>query len=339
MKDRLGFVSKPSVSATEKVLSTSTGLTKTVYNPAALKAAQKTLLVSTPAVDSNEAQKKKQEALKLQQDVRKRKQEILEKHIETQKMLISKLEKNKTMKSEDKAEIMKTLEILTKNITKLKDEVKSTSPGRCLPKSIKTKTQMQKELLDTELDLYKKMQAGEEVTELRRKYTELQLEAAKRGILSSGRGRGIHTRGRGAAHGRGRGRGRGRGVPGHAVVDHRPRALEISAFTETDREDLLPHFAQYGEIEDCQIDDSSLHAIITFKTRAEAEAAAIHGARFKGQDLKLAWNKPIANMSAVETEEVEPDEEEFQEESLVDDSLLQDDDEEEEDNESRSWRR
>uniref|UniRef100_A0A452UG23 RNA binding motif protein 26 n=1 Tax=Ursus maritimus TaxID=29073 RepID=A0A452UG23_URSMA len=342
VKDRLGFVSKPSVSATEKVLSTSTGLTKTVYNPAALKAAQKTLLVSTSAVDNNEAQKKKQEALKLQQDVRKRKQEILEKHIETQKMLISKLEKNKAMKSEDKAEIMKTLEVLTKNITKLKDEVKAASPGRCLPKSIKTKTQMQKELLDTELDLYKKMQAGEEVTELRRKYTELQLEAAKRGILSSGRGRGIHSRGRGAAHGRGRGRGRGRGVPGHAVVDHRPRALEISAFTESDREDLLPHFAQYGEIEDCQIDDSSLHAVITFKTRAEAEAAAVHGARFKGQDLKLAWNKPITNISKSVFKSVT-----FflffffwfQEESLVDDSLLQDDDEEEEDNESRSWRR
>uniref|UniRef100_A0A452UFZ5 RNA binding motif protein 26 n=1 Tax=Ursus maritimus TaxID=29073 RepID=A0A452UFZ5_URSMA len=285
VKDRLGFVSKPSVSATEKVLSTSTGLTKTVYNPAALKAAQKTLLVSTSAVDNNEAQKKKQEALKLQQDVRKRKQEILEKHIETQKMLISKLEKNKAMKSEDKAEIMKTLEVLTKNITKLKDEVKAASPGRCLPKSIKTKTQMQKELLDTELDLYKKMQAGEEVTELRRKYTELQLEAAKRGILSSGRGRGIHSRGRGAAHGRGRGRGRGRGVPGHAVVDHRPRALEISAFTESDREDLLPHFAQYGEIEDCQIDDSSLHAVITFKTRAEAEAASLYFFSF----LALLW--------------------------------------------------
>lgn len=43
-----------------QVLSTSTGLTKTVYNPAALKAAQKTLSVSTPAVDNNEAQKKKQ---------------------------------------------------------------------------------------------------------------------------------------------------------------------------------------------------------------------------------------------------------------------------------------
>lgn len=32
-------------------------------------------------------------------------------------------------------------------------------------------------------------------------------------------------------------------MPGHVVVDHRPRALEISAFTESDREDLLPHFA------------------------------------------------------------------------------------------------
>uniref|UniRef100_A0A670KEQ6 RNA-binding protein 26 n=1 Tax=Podarcis muralis TaxID=64176 RepID=A0A670KEQ6_PODMU len=353
VKERLGPVPASNIEPAEaqsasteavQVLSTSTGLTKTVYNPAALKAAQKMLpVVNSSMLDSSEAQKKKQEALRLQQDVRKKKQEILEKHIETQKMLISKLEKNKTMKSEDKAEIMKTLETLTNSITKLKDELKGVSTPASTPlKNMKTKTQMQKELLDTELDLYKKMQAGEEVTELRRKYTELQLEAAKRGILSSGRGRGIHTRGRGASRGRGRGgrgRGRGRGVPSHAVVDHRPRALEISAFTENDREDLLPHFAQYGEIEDCQIDDSSLHAVITFKTRAEAEAAAIHGSRFKGQDLKLAWNKPVANISTMETEETEPDEEEFQEESLVDDSLLQDDDEEDDDNESRSWRR
>uniref|UniRef100_A0A8C6X4I1 RNA-binding protein 26 n=1 Tax=Naja naja TaxID=35670 RepID=A0A8C6X4I1_NAJNA len=323
VKERLGPVPASNIEPIEaqsasaetvQVLSTSTGLTKTVYNPAALKAAQKILpVVNTALLDSNEAQKKKQEALRLQQDVRKKKQEILEKHIETQKMLISKLEKNKNMKLEDKAEIMKTLEALTNSITKLKDELKGVSSTSTPVKSMKTKTQMQKELLDTELDLYKKMQAGEEVTELRRKYTELQLEAAKRGILSSGRGRGMHTRGRGASRGRGRGvrgRGRGRSLSVHAVVDHRPRALEISAFTENDREDLLPHFAQYGEIEDCQIDDSSLHAVITFKTRAEAEAAAIHGSRFKGQDLKLAWNKPVTNMSAVETEETEPDEEE-----------------------------
>ncbi|XP_054829581.1 RNA-binding protein 26 isoform X2 [Eublepharis macularius] len=313
--------------------------TEPVQNVTKLSVKERLGFVPKPPTPTTE-----KEALRLQQDVRKKKQEILEKHIETQKMLISKLEKNKNRKSEDKSEIMKTLETLTNSISKLQDELKgvSSAPTNTPLKNLKTKTQMQKELLDTELDLHKKMQAGEEVTELRRKYTELQLEAAKRGILSSGRGRGIHTRGRGVSRGRGRGvrgRGRGRGVPVHAVVDHRPRALEISAFTENDREDLLPHFAQYGEIEDCQIDDSSLHAVITFKTRVEAEVAAVHGARFKGQDLKLAWNKPVTNMSAVETDETEPDEEEFQEESLVDDSLLQDDDEDDDDNESRSWRR
>nr|DBA33067.1 TPA: hypothetical protein GDO54_000799 [Pyxicephalus adspersus] len=335
IKERLGFIAKHTTITTDKVLSTSTGLTKTVYNPDALKAIQKSV-VYTP-VDSSEAQKKKQEALKLQQDVRRKKQEILEKHIETQKMLISKLEKNKNMKAEDKAEILKTLGLLTNNITKLRDELKAVSSTGAALRSSKSKAQMQKELLDTELDLYKKLQAGEDVAELRRKYTELQLEAAKRGILSSGRGRGAHIRGRGMA----RGRGRGRGIPVHAVLDHRPRALEISGFSEGDREDLLPHFAQYGEIEDCQIDDSSRHAIITFKTRAEAEAAAVHGAHFKGQDLKLGWHKPVPNACNTEAEDAEQEEEEFHEDSVVDDSLLQDDDEEEEedDNESRSWRR
>lgn len=332
IKERLGFIAKRTPTTTDKVFSTSTGLTKTVYNPEALKAMQKSVSYSTHNTD---AQKKKQETLKLQQDVRKKKQEILEKHIETQKMLITKLEKNKSMKADDKADILKTLETLTNSITKLRDELKAVSSAGNAVRRNRSKVQMQKELLDTELDLYKKLQAGEDVAEMRRKYTELQLEAVKRGILSSVRVRGAHMRGRGMS--RGRGRGRGRGV--HAVVDHRPKALEIAGFSEGDREDLLPHFAQFGEIEDCQIDDSSLRAMISFRTRAEAEAAAVHGAHFKGQDLKLAWSKPVANPSSAEVEDAEAEEEEFPEESAVDITLLQDDDEEEEDNESRSWRR
>lgn len=67
-------------------------------------------------------------------------------------------------------------------------------------------------------------------------------QAAKRGILAPGRGRGLFTRGRGSARGRAS-RGRGRGAPVHAVVDHRPRALKISGFVDSDRVDLLPHFA------------------------------------------------------------------------------------------------
>ncbi|XP_051882263.1 RNA-binding protein 26 isoform X2 [Pristis pectinata] len=338
VKDRLGFATKRTEPApTEKVLSTTTGLTKTVYNPAALKAVQK---LGTVSSDATEAPKKKQDTLRLQQDVRKKKHEILAKHIDTQKILISKLEKNKKMKPEDKAEIMKTLQTLTKTITKLQDELKASGTSSSLPKTMKTKAQMQRELLDTELDLYKKVQAGEDITELRKKYNELQLEAAKRGILSSVRGRGHNSRGRGGHRGRGRGhRGRGRSLPFHSVVDHRPKSLTISGFSERDQDEVLPHFAQFGEIEDCQIDDGSCHAVITYKTRAEAEAAALHGIRFKGQDLQLAWYKPGSATTVVEPEDVEADEEEFQEESLIDDSLLQDDDDEDDDNESRSWRR
>ncbi|CAJ1049523.1 RNA-binding protein 26 [Xyrichtys novacula] len=328
VKDRLGLP-KPAAPV-EKVFSTSMGLTKTVYNPAALKAAQKT---------SEEALKKKQEALRLQQDVRKKKQEILEKHIETQKLLISKLEKNKAMKAEDKAKIMETLGMLTKSITKLQEEIKEISSSNQL-RTAKSKAQAQKELLDAELDLFKKTQAGEDTALLKIKYTQLQIEAAKRGLLSPGRGRGVHPRGRGTLRGRGRGtRGRGRGVPVHAVVDHRPRALEISGFSDADHVNLLPHFAQFGEIEDCQIDEISLSAVITYKTRAEAEQAAFHGVRFNNQTLRLSWHKAVTTLNAVDADEAEPEDDEYPEESLSDDALLQDDDEEEDDNEPRPWRR
>uniref|UniRef100_A0A8C7YRV8 RNA binding motif protein 26 n=1 Tax=Oryzias sinensis TaxID=183150 RepID=A0A8C7YRV8_9TELE len=336
IKDRLGPMlpvnSEPSQesSAASQVFSTSTGLTKTVYNPTALKAAQRT---------SDEALKKKQEALKLQQDVRKKKQEILEKHIETQKLLISRLEKNKGMKAEDKAKIMKTLDTLTKSITKLQEEIKGISSFVNPLRTAKSKVQAQKELLDIELELYQKTQAGEDTALLKIKYTQLQIEAAKRGLLSPGRGRGVHAAGHSAVRARGRGsRGRGRGMPMHAVVDHRPRALEISGFNDEDRVNLLPHFAQYGEIEDCQMDENSPTAVVTYKTRAEAERAALHGLRFNNQTLRLAWHKPAMTLSTAEEEE-EPQEDEYPEESLSDDALLQDDDEEEDDNEPRSWRR
>uniref|UniRef100_A0A8C2BAW3 RNA-binding protein 26 n=1 Tax=Cyprinus carpio TaxID=7962 RepID=A0A8C2BAW3_CYPCA len=341
VKDRLGPLPtahpEPSHNpgGAPQVFSTSTGLTKTVYNPAALKAGQKGAPFGSATVSAEDVLKRKQEALKLQQDVRKKKQEILEKHIQTQKLLISKLEKNRSMKAEDKALIMQTLTTFTNSITKLQEEMKGLSGANALRTTLKSKAQAQKELLDTELDLYKKMQAGEDTAELKIKYTQLQLEAAKRGLLTPGRGRGAHGRGRGAL----RSRGRGRGVPTHSVVDHRTRALEISGFTEADRVDLLPHFAQYGEIEDCQMEDSSLSAIITYKTRAEAEQAAVHGVRFNNQELRLAWHKSTASLNTTDPDEVEPEDEEFPEGSLVDDSLLQDDDEEEDDNEPRSWRR
>uniref|UniRef100_A0AAZ3SJD5 RNA binding motif protein 26 n=1 Tax=Oncorhynchus tshawytscha TaxID=74940 RepID=A0AAZ3SJD5_ONCTS len=303
MKERLGLP------LNQEVFSTSTGLTKTVYNMAALKAAQKTALFAGVAA-TEEAMKNKQEAL-LQQEMRKKKQEILEKHIETQKLLICKLEKNKTMKTGDKAVIMTTLGTLTKSITKLQQEIKGLSNPSGVRGAPKSKAQAQKELLDTELDLYKKTQSGEDTVQLKIRYTQLQLEAAKRGILAPGRGRGAHARGRGGLRGRGRGRGcRGRGLPVHSTVDHRPRALEISGFTETDLQDLLPHFAQFGELEDCQIDEPSCLAVITYRSRPEAEQAALHSVRLNGSDLRLSWHKPAVSLTSQEPDEQETDHDE-----------------------------
>ncbi|KAL1021647.1 hypothetical protein UPYG_G00016110 [Umbra pygmaea] len=346
VKERLGVSSKPagvSSGPAGKVFSTSTGLTKTVYNMAAMKAAQKSVLFASAAA-TEEAMKNKQEALRLQQEMRKKKQEILEKHIQTQKLLISKLEKNKTMKPEDKAVIMSTLGTLTNSITKLQEEIKATSNPAALRGVPKSKAQAQRELLDTELDLYQKSQSGEDIAQLKIRYTQLQLEAAKRGILVPGRGRGTHARGRGSLRsrgrgGRGRGRGRGRGQPVHSTVDHRPRALEISGFSDADRQDLLPHFAQFGELEDCEVDESACLAVITYKSRAEAEQAAVHGVRLNNSELRLSWHKPPISLSSQDPDDQEPDDDEFQEESLVDDTLLQDDDEEDDDNEPRPWRR
>ncbi len=107
------------------------------------------------------------------------------------------------MKAEDKALIMQTLTTLTNSITKQQEEMKALSSANALKTTFKSKAQVhtqsqstiskkwvflhacmsdaslfqaQKELLDTELDLYKKLQAGEDIAELKIKYTQLQLE-------------------------------------------------------------------------------------------------------------------------------------------------------------------
>ncbi|XP_072255090.1 RNA-binding protein 27 [Pyxicephalus adspersus] len=90
------------------------------------------------ASNQNTSVEENSEALKLQQDMRKKKQEMLEKQIEYQKMLISKLEKNKTMKAEERMEIMKTLKVLDEKISQVKDELKTIAA----PSKVKSKTEV-----------------------------------------------------------------------------------------------------------------------------------------------------------------------------------------------------
>ncbi|KAM4037954.1 RNA-binding protein 27 isoform 2-T2 [Anomaloglossus baeobatrachus] len=302
---------------------------KMVYNSAAgSKVANKNPAGSKP-VDVQDALKKKQEALKLQQDMRKKKQEMLEKQIEYQKMLISKLEKNKNMKAEERTEIMKTLKELDEKISQVKDELKILAA----PSKVKSKIEAQKELLDAEMDFHKRLSSGEDTTELRKKLNQLQIEAARLGILPAGRGKSMPMLSRGRGRGRG---GRGRGSLSHMVVDHRPKTISVAGFYEKEKEELLQHFAKFGDLDELKEEEFPPTVILTFKTRQEAENAANQGSKFKGRKLIVCWHKPKTPSMSTEVEEEEPKEEETE---TSDTFLHEDDDEDEDEDESRSWRR
>ncbi|XP_073680351.1 RNA-binding protein 27 isoform X3 [Garra rufa] len=321
-------------------------LPKGPYSRTVLKTASKSLGKTAKVLEAQEVLKKKQEALKLQQDMRKKKQEMLEKQIECQKVLINRLEKNRGMKPEERANIMKTLKELTEKISQLKNEISPTSQATANTTQTKSKTDAQKELLDAELDFHKKLTSGEDTTDLKRRLGQLQVEATRLGLIPAGRGKPPAAPSRGRGRGRGRSL-RGRGGGNHMVVDHRPRALNIIGFTQEEKEELMPHFVKFGEIEELR-DHDATSVVMTFKTRSEAENAANQGAKFKGRILQISWYKP--KTPSVSTE---PEEEESKEEvnaagihvmtEPVSPFLLpeeeEEDDDEDDEYESRSWRR
>ncbi|XP_036403903.1 RNA-binding protein 27-like isoform X1 [Megalops cyprinoides] len=317
-----------------QAMTTSTSLQKGAYSSSVVKMTSKTMGKAAKALEAHEALKKKQEALKLQQDMRKKKQEMVEKQIECQKVLINRLEKNKNMKPEERAKIMSTLKELSDKISLLKDEMKPASNSAAKSAQPKTKIDAQKELLDAELDFHKKLSSGEDTTDLKRRLSQLQMEAARLGLIPAGRGKPAPARGRG----RGRGRSvRGRGGGSHMVVDHRPRALAILGVTKEEKDELMPHFVKFGEIEELR-DHDATSVVVTFKTRSDAENAANQGAKFKGRTLQMSWYKPKTPSVSTEPEEEESKEEESESSLLLPEEEEEDDDEEDED-ESRSWRR
>ncbi|XP_057216774.1 RNA-binding protein 27 isoform X2 [Triplophysa rosa] len=311
-------------------------LPKSPFSRTVLKTASKSLGKTAKVLEAQEVQKKKQEALKLQQDMRKKKQEMLEKQIECQKVLINRLER----KPEERANIMKTLKELTEKISQLKNEISPTSHATV--NATKSKTDAQKELLDAELDFHKKLTAGEDTTDLKRRLGQLQVEATRLGLIHAGRGKPTTALTRGRGRGRGRSL-RGRGGGNHMVVDHRPRAINIFGFTQEEKEELLPHFVNFGEIEELREQDAT-SVVMTFKTRSEAENAANQGAKFKGRVLQISWYKPkTPSVSTEPEEELKEDVNTPGLHETVSPFLLpeeeEEDDDEDDDYESRSWRR
>ena len=156
-----------------------------------------------------EADVKKVEAVKKTEELRKSKQQLLEKLIDEQKKLILKMEEKKgCLKAEEKTAMMTLLKSLTSSIEKTKEDIKALISQQSLPFSRKNISDIQKELLDAELELFNAQQDGnEEVEEIQKKVNRLKVEAAQKGLLPTsrpprGRGggfaaalRGMHHRG------------------------------------------------------------------------------------------------------------------------------------------------
>lgn len=199
---------------------------------AAIKRSQEILAAKEALKKKQEEQKR--EATKLQVDLQRRKQELLDKQLQQQRVLIERLEKNKsTMKAEERAAVMQTVRTLQETIEKLKRDLQQQPPASApttkksassvvggqvqhqaataaaaVP-TAKSVEEARKAVLDTEIELYQKQMEGSDTTELQHRLQELNtlIHQAHRGQPSSRRAiasarmglRGRGSRGAGAS--------------------------------------------------------------------------------------------------------------------------------------------
>ncbi|KAH3841862.1 hypothetical protein DPMN_115343 [Dreissena polymorpha] len=330
---------------------------QTPYVPAALKAKPVASqgFVSPTAVGAanfvSRMEKVKQiEAMKTEAalkklELAKHKQDLLEKQIEQQKKLITALEK-KDLTDANKKTIMETLKTLTNSIDKLRVELGGTLA------LVKSPEQAKREILDVELELMTKSSSGEDTAQLKRKLEELTQVANSMGLIGRGRGRGAVARGRATKWvasgvssvpsvglpGRGRGRGLfGRGAVAVRTLDRRPKVLEVTGWETEEKQELTTHLNSLRSVEKVEVGEESTCAIVTFKTRRDAEMGILHGSKFKNKTLKMVWHipKPDFSRSISSTSADTDDQEEIDEEALLGGG---DDDEDEDSNEDRAWR-
>ncbi|KAG1682392.1 RNA-binding protein 26 [Nymphon striatum] len=385
IKDRLGpskgalvnnngsELNAPSKTQEKAVVFSSGGnLARTVINTSALKKSN-TVTQNNSLTEANKKKvlEQRKENLKKKADLQKRKQDLLENQIQQQKLLIEKIEKNKSLPAKEKMSIMITIKALSTHIEATKEQI-SESQKQVFPSTnVKSKQEAQKDILDAELEIYNRQHSGTDTTELHRKVAELKHEREKQpNSESKGEGKekgekeneerknenlkavslGLIGRGGKAFRGSRAPRGRGNMTWGNRVnrtnVDHRPKKLLVRTINGNipDKMELINHFAKLVQVEDCISGKNGI--IMSFKTRKDAESAATYGTKFKDRTLHLTWYKePYSefhkklneNDLLLDTEDVENQDED---EAFMDngDDILGDDDEEE-DSEARSWRR
>ncbi|XP_076337242.1 RNA-binding protein 26-like isoform X2 [Tachypleus tridentatus] len=303
LNNKIPANSTPTEDNTERavIFSSSGNLSRTVFNPAALKKNNTlTATQGTPLKKSKEEQKKESFVKKM--EVQKKREELLSSYFQEQKILLEKWKKRKNDK--EKEEVKQTLTSLNKMIESLQNDMRKDS---------------------------------EEIKELQQTtgIPKSKSEAKSLGLLDrSSRGRG----GRGSMP---RGRSfRGRGSRNLTSVDHRPRKIIVSGTEEVKKDDMHMHFVQFGEIESVEEAQNGIVVAFKTRRDAEKAIAlgsnygdqAITLAWYREPTSSIADTSGLTDTLEEEEEIIEGEEENVED-------LFLGDDEDDEDSEARSWRR
>jgi hypothetical protein len=257
IKDRLG----PKVSETESVLTavnSSGTISRTVFDPSKLKKNNTTNAQKegNNTSDTNSMAKgkpfpapvtarspSKERANKAQkQSIFTKQHKLLEELITNQKQLMSKLEKSTN--ETEKTAIKETIDGIGNKIQLISDSMKKVMTDKRSAKKAQTKEELMEEILNTDLDMFIKMQNNDlSYVELANKYAKLKKREKTLSVRGRGGARGARSRGRGGLYRRGSGGFGSRGGNQLMKVDRRTRKLLIPDINEDDMTDLLEHLA------------------------------------------------------------------------------------------------
>ncbi|KAF5283114.1 hypothetical protein FQA39_LY17421 [Lamprigera yunnana] len=385
VKDRLGVPNtvppnsnkvlnlvQPKADGSDEVVDEKKSLTKNNINPAtkeetkvqaaaAIKKGQE-LLAAKEKLKKNQEEKRK-EALKITQDLQKRKQELLEKQLAQQKLLIEKMEK--TPAGPQRELLLKTIKKSQEATEAIRKDMRAQPPMVLKTVPRKSKEEVQKEVLDAELDLITKQQEGVDTSELQKKVIELKArislsrKRSLRGRRFNPISRHLLTKNNLISNS---------GVPPKSppysafprhAVDHRTTKILVSGYEGDEQENVLAQFSEFGEIVDYVSDPVTPSIVFNYKTRKDAETALLKGKNFQDRTLTITWsnnsqlNNQLSGRTSTRTVLVsESEEDHLIDSSLLDlegnlelepglseEALLHDDEDDDDDNEARSWRR
>ncbi|KRZ77339.1 RNA-binding protein 26 [Trichinella papuae] len=217
--------------------------------------------------------------LKKRLELQRAETELFNRQLEQEKLLLKKLE---NCKDQTKKElILKTLKKLEISLMTTKKNLESRDFSKFVKRS---KTEVQRDVLDAELELITKKKAGEDISEIAVRLQNLRREMQQLNDAESNNKQCRNSTYRPE---------RNRRIPRSAVLDLRSRSILITDFCMEHKDALIEHLQQFGTLRDIDFypltDPTVGKVIASFYDRKEAERAFTDGKVFKDQLLNMTW--------------------------------------------------